>query len=287
MSQDEVVKSLREEAQIQPRFTTLVWQKLEEQNPEFFRAYYTRLKLKDQIVLFNHLLEQQVQMFQKIQTGWVQQPNHQLIAGQLRPGMQIQALPSVSAGFPRSALNIQPMATPTSVPIAMPSLANMSMPPPASRPAASPAPNTSTKSAGRTTQEHKKASSPAVQQMSPPGTATALPGNGSVSAPGPVPMDFTAGPVAGTVSAVSAAPSAFPVATTELDFQIANSTAAESSAANANIASTSGLTGQIPKNFSLPDLSLELNPMPNDNEASLELLNNGGAGELEIDMSMI
>ena len=32
----------------------------------------TRLKLKDQIVLFNHLLEQQVQIYHKIQQqGWV------------------------------------------------------------------------------------------------------------------------------------------------------------------------------------------------------------------------
>ena len=39
-----------------------VWQKLEEQNPDFFKAYVTRLKLKDQINLFNHLLEQQIQV---------------------------------------------------------------------------------------------------------------------------------------------------------------------------------------------------------------------------------
>ena len=42
----------------------MVAQKLEEQNPSFFRAYYTRLKLKDQIVLFNHLLLQQVRHLQ-------------------------------------------------------------------------------------------------------------------------------------------------------------------------------------------------------------------------------
>lgn len=45
-------------------------QKLEEQNPNFFRAYYTRLKLKDQIVLFNHLLLQQVNVMQR-HTGWM------------------------------------------------------------------------------------------------------------------------------------------------------------------------------------------------------------------------
>lgn len=37
----------------------LVWQKLEEENSEFFRAYYIRLKLKKQIILFNQLLEHQ------------------------------------------------------------------------------------------------------------------------------------------------------------------------------------------------------------------------------------
>lgn len=36
-----------------------VWQKLEEENADFFRAYYIRLKLKKQIILFNHLLEHQ------------------------------------------------------------------------------------------------------------------------------------------------------------------------------------------------------------------------------------
>ena len=35
--------------QVEPGFTTLVWQKLEEQNPDFFRAYHIRLNLKDQV----------------------------------------------------------------------------------------------------------------------------------------------------------------------------------------------------------------------------------------------
>lgn len=38
-------------------FFVSVWQKLEEENADFFRAYYIRLKLKKQIILFNHLLE--------------------------------------------------------------------------------------------------------------------------------------------------------------------------------------------------------------------------------------
>ena len=40
-------------------FVISVWQKLEEENADFFRAYYIRLKLKRQILLFNHLLEHQ------------------------------------------------------------------------------------------------------------------------------------------------------------------------------------------------------------------------------------
>jgi len=66
-----VVYTLQQQARVEPGFTQLVWQKLEEQNPDFFKAYYTRLKLKDQIVLFNHLLEQQVAMFQKMQRQWM------------------------------------------------------------------------------------------------------------------------------------------------------------------------------------------------------------------------
>ncbi|XP_075519636.1 uncharacterized protein LOC142553336 isoform X1 [Primulina tabacum] len=59
MDRDEVVKTLLNRARIDPGFTSLVWQKLEEENAEFFRAYYIRLKLKKQIISFNHLLEHQ------------------------------------------------------------------------------------------------------------------------------------------------------------------------------------------------------------------------------------
>ena len=70
----QVVYTLQQQAKVEPGFTQLVWQKLEEQNPEFFQAYYTRLKLKDQIVLFNHLLEQQVAMFQKMSRQYMAPP---------------------------------------------------------------------------------------------------------------------------------------------------------------------------------------------------------------------
>lgn len=64
LAQGEVVKILSAQATIEPGFTQLVWQKLEEQNPDFFAAYNLRLKLKGQIIMFNHLLEQQVQVVQ-------------------------------------------------------------------------------------------------------------------------------------------------------------------------------------------------------------------------------
>jgi uncharacterized protein (TIGR01589 family) len=74
MNQNEVITTLQYQAKIEPGFTSLVWQKLEEQNPEFFKAYYTRLKLKKQIMLFNHLLEQQVQLMHKMRLFPVQAP---------------------------------------------------------------------------------------------------------------------------------------------------------------------------------------------------------------------
>lgn len=43
-----------------------VWQKLEEENREFFKAYHVRLMVKNQIVLFNKLLQQQADLMQKI-----------------------------------------------------------------------------------------------------------------------------------------------------------------------------------------------------------------------------
>ena len=62
----QVIQQLEQQCSIEPCFTQVVWQKLEEQNQEFFRAYYTRLKLKDQIVLFNHLLDEQVKMLSRM-----------------------------------------------------------------------------------------------------------------------------------------------------------------------------------------------------------------------------
>lgn len=43
-----------------------MWQKLEAENQEFFRAYDMKLTVKDQILRFNQLLEKQVEVMQQI-----------------------------------------------------------------------------------------------------------------------------------------------------------------------------------------------------------------------------
>ncbi|XP_028761406.1 uncharacterized protein LOC114719992 isoform X1 [Neltuma alba] len=67
MNQKEVVKMLLDEAKIEPGFTELVWQKLEEENQEFFKAYYLRLVVMQQITEFNRLLERQMDLMNQLQ----------------------------------------------------------------------------------------------------------------------------------------------------------------------------------------------------------------------------
>lgn len=69
MNQKEVVDTLSYQAKIEPSFTELVWQKLEEENRDFFKAYYVRLMLKDQIMVFNRLLEDQYRLMSKEHTS--------------------------------------------------------------------------------------------------------------------------------------------------------------------------------------------------------------------------
>ncbi|KAI4381541.1 hypothetical protein MLD38_007606 [Melastoma candidum] len=71
MNQNEVVETLLVKAKIEPGFTELVWQKLEEENQEFFKAYYLRLTVKHQITEFNKLLEQQVHLMRQMHPGSV------------------------------------------------------------------------------------------------------------------------------------------------------------------------------------------------------------------------
>lgn len=54
--QAEVVVALRSRGNIPTMLTSLVWQKLEEQNPDFFYAYKAYLQLKEQITAFNYLV---------------------------------------------------------------------------------------------------------------------------------------------------------------------------------------------------------------------------------------
>ena len=50
-----------------------MWSKLEEANPDFFLSYDVRLKLKDQVVAFNYLVEQQTRLLQKLTLALPQQ----------------------------------------------------------------------------------------------------------------------------------------------------------------------------------------------------------------------
>ncbi|CAM9691431.1 unnamed protein product, partial [Heterosigma akashiwo] len=68
LTQTEIITALQLQANIDPSFTCLVWQKLEEQNPDFFYAYNIRLRVKDQIVAFNYLVDQQVALLQNVLT---------------------------------------------------------------------------------------------------------------------------------------------------------------------------------------------------------------------------
>ncbi|KAF5196121.1 Histidine-trna ligase [Thalictrum thalictroides] len=62
MNQKEVMDHLFARAKIEPDFTELVWQKLEDQNQEFFKAYHVCLMVKHQITMFNNLLVKQVEL---------------------------------------------------------------------------------------------------------------------------------------------------------------------------------------------------------------------------------
>lgn len=102
MNRDEVVKTLLNRARIDPGFTTLVWQKLEEENADFFRAYYIRLKLKKQIILFNHLLEHQYHLMKysvppKVPLAPIQNGIHPMPVNNLPMGYPVLPPPPIPA----------------------------------------------------------------------------------------------------------------------------------------------------------------------------------------------
>jgi len=84
-SQKEVVNTLFVQEKIEPGFTELVWAKLEEHNPEFFKAYHLRVLVKEQIMEFNNLLTRHVEL------------KHQVVVGRQTGGEEC-FLPSISNG---------------------------------------------------------------------------------------------------------------------------------------------------------------------------------------------
>ncbi|KAG7549429.1 hypothetical protein ISN45_Aa06g003240 [Arabidopsis thaliana x Arabidopsis arenosa] len=104
MNQKEVVDTLLEQAKIEPGFTELVWQKLEEENREFFKAYYLRLMVKHQIMEYNKLLEQQINhMRQMHPTGGASVQNRN---GSHVPSMNRQQLCYERKDSDQSSLNL-------------------------------------------------------------------------------------------------------------------------------------------------------------------------------------
>lgn len=102
MNKAEVVKTLLNRARIEPGFTSLVWQKLEEENADFFRAYYIRLKLKKQIIMFNHLLERQYHQMKcpmqpKVPLAPIQNGMHPMPVNNLPMGYPVMQQPPIPA----------------------------------------------------------------------------------------------------------------------------------------------------------------------------------------------
>ncbi|XP_078442340.1 uncharacterized protein LOC144712041 [Wolffia australiana] len=114
LNRNEVVRILLTRARIEPGFTTLVWQKLEEENTEFFRAYYIRLKLKKQILLFNNLLEHQFHLMKypappKVPMAPMQNGVHPIPASNLPMGYPVLQQPAMPAAAPP---HLDPMRLP-------------------------------------------------------------------------------------------------------------------------------------------------------------------------------
>ncbi|XP_038986463.1 uncharacterized protein LOC120111963 [Phoenix dactylifera] len=59
MNQKQTVETLWKEQKIERVLTETVWERLQQDNPDFFRVYYVRLLLKGQLAFFNMLLEKQ------------------------------------------------------------------------------------------------------------------------------------------------------------------------------------------------------------------------------------
>ncbi len=65
MNQTEIIAALHFQANVEPGLTNLVWNKLEEQNRDFFKCYNLRLRVREQLLAFNVLVDQQLRMQQR------------------------------------------------------------------------------------------------------------------------------------------------------------------------------------------------------------------------------
>lgn len=250
MNRGEVITTLLNQAKIEPGFTGLVWQKLEEQNPEFFKAYYVRLKLKKQIMLFNHLLEQHAMLIQKMHPMKASQPS-------LQNGMHTPQVHHLSIGYP--------------VPQQMPMTVS-SHPHIVSMPAASPSPpvlsgapiqeafgvvhgSPVSKGVGDMDSEFSLLPNASSSDMSM-GSSTALPGSST--------FPFTAMGNPADMSGIGMDvpanfPSNSPFHSSENHGQNGIGTLQISTDADASVGRESlGLFGHLPRNFSLSDLTAEL-----------------------------
>ncbi|KAI3718444.1 hypothetical protein L6452_19315 [Arctium lappa] len=66
MTQKHVIDILYQQEKIEMSFTELVWQKLEEQNQDFFKGYHLRLMVKEQVMEFNKLLDRQAALMHQL-----------------------------------------------------------------------------------------------------------------------------------------------------------------------------------------------------------------------------
>lgn len=138
LSRKEAVNVLSKEANVLPSITEILWQRLEEENQEFFEVYHIRLALKEQIQRFNDLLKQQALLMGKIQsTGVASMPvsngsrmaQFQQNAGcytldQTGPSMRPENLqPPIAPSLPNSYTNgVSPLQAPTAFNMSNPSI---------------------------------------------------------------------------------------------------------------------------------------------------------------------
>ncbi|KAL9664364.1 hypothetical protein QQ045_019764 [Rhodiola kirilowii] len=115
MNEDETKQCLLDLHGISPDVTSILWKRLEEENPEFFKSYFVRLILQNQIKEFNMLLSQQAELMNQLATvdNWqaprINQNFPSSANGQLMGFSDMaSALPHSSIVMPRDGLFSNP-----------------------------------------------------------------------------------------------------------------------------------------------------------------------------------